>query len=275
MQSSPSLAELQRWMRWALTHPLGVHRAAAGEHLRALPARFVEPDARALSFVAGDVPGRDAPERLSVYGTGYFARLHETLRLEYPRLAGALGEDEFRLLAAAHLLRAPSRSPSLADVGEDLVGTLRLHPVGRDSPWLVDLAGLERALAEVWLSGPSVPGGWALEKDEDPGSIRLALSAEVRLLSVSWDVVDWHPEQGPPPRRPSRFAVWRAGANTGVEWIEEAPGAVLASVGPGVTLAELCDRAGALGMSPEQVGTAFGHWAERGWVVRGRAGHPS
>ena len=98
MQRSPSLAELQRWLRWALTHPLGVHRAAAGEHLPGLPARFIEPDARALSFIAGDLGGRDAAERLSVHGTGYFARLHGTLRLEYPRLAGALGEDEFRVL---------------------------------------------------------------------------------------------------------------------------------------------------------------------------------
>src|SRR6185369_14418069 len=106
MQRAPSLAELQRWLRWALTHPLGVHRAAAGEHLPGLPARFIEPDARALSFIAGDLGGRDAAERLSVHGTGYFARLHGTLRLEYPRLAGALGEDEFRVLIAAHLLRA-------------------------------------------------------------------------------------------------------------------------------------------------------------------------
>ena len=159
MQRSPSLAELQRWLRWALTHPLGVHRAAAGEHLPGLPARFIEPDARALSFIAGDLGGRDAAERLSVHGTGYFARLHGTLRLEYPRLAGALGEDEFRVLIAAHLLRAPSRGPSLADVGEDLVETLRLHPAGKERPWLVDLAALERALAEVWLSGPSGKGG--------------------------------------------------------------------------------------------------------------------
>jgi hypothetical protein len=268
MQPSPSLAELQRWLRWALTHPLGVHRAAAGEHLLGLPARFIEPDARALSFIAGDVRGRDAGERLSVHGTGYFARLHGTLRLEYPRLAGALGEDEFRVLVAAHLLRAPSRSASLADLGEDLVGTLRLHPAGKERPWLVDLAALERALAEVWLSGPSGKAGRVLEDDEDPGSIALALSSEVRLVAVSWDVADWRPDRGLPSRRSGRLAVWRAGAGTGVEWLEDAPGAVLASMSPWAHLTEVCELAGTLGMSSEQVTRAFGHWAERGWIVR-------
>jgi len=268
MQRSPSLAELQRWLRWALTHPLGVHRAAAGEHLPRLPARFIEPDARALSFIAGDLGGRDAAERLSVHGTGYFARLHGTLRLEYPRLAGALGEDEFRVLIAAHLLRAPSRGPSLADVGEDLVETLRLHPGGKERPWLVDLAALERALAEVWLSGPSGKGGPVLEDGEGLGSVALALSPGTRLVSVSWDVAEWRPERGLPSRRSGRLAVWRAGAGTGVEWLEDASGAVLASMSPGARLSELCELAGALGMSSEQVTRAFGHWAGRGWVVR-------
>ena len=273
MQSSPSLADLQRWMRWALTHPLGTHRATGGEQLPGLPQRFVEPDAPALPTIAGDpVPGRGAVERLSVYASGYFSRLHGTLELEYPRVAAALGTDEFRLLVAAHLLRAPSRSPSLADLGEDLAGTLRVHPAGKELPWLVDLAALERAIAEVWLSGQSRPGRWALEKDEDPGSISLALSPVVRLVSVSWDVTEWRPEVGLPSRRPGPLAVWRAEASTGVEWLEEAPGAVLASMGPGASVVELCERAGALGMSSDQVTRAFGHWAERGWIVRQGSG---
>ena len=40
MSASPSLAELQRWMRWALTHPLGVGRATAGEGSAVCPTVF-------------------------------------------------------------------------------------------------------------------------------------------------------------------------------------------------------------------------------------------
>ena len=208
MQSSPSLADLQRWMRWALTHPLGATRAIGGEQLPGLPERFAEPDGRVLASIAGDsVPGRGVVDRLSVYASGYFSRLHEALELEYPRTAEALGPEGFRELVAAHLLRAPSSSPSLADLGEDLAGTLRDCPAGARWPWLADLAALERATAEVWLSGPSDVRGLALEEGEDPGSLRLALSSLARLVSMSWDVVDWRPEQAQPAPRDGRLVV--------------------------------------------------------------------
>jgi hypothetical protein len=269
MQHSPSLGELQRWMRWSLTHPLGPQRATAGDHLPGLPARFVEPGIQGLSSIPGDpVPGRDALDRLSVYATGYFSRLHGALQLEYPRLASALGEDEFRILVAAHLLRAPSRSASLADLGEDLVETVRSCPAGMQSPWLVDLAALERALAEVWLSGSSGSGAWTLGNEEDPASIRLGLDGAVRLVSVAWDVTDWLPEKGLPSPRSGLLVVWRVEASTGVEWLEPQSGAVLEALVHGANLGELCERAGSVGMSPEAVEAAFGHWVQRGWIVR-------
>jgi len=270
MRSSPSLADLQRWMRWVLTHPLGAHRATGGEHLPGLPERFAEPEGRALASIAGDlVAGRGVVERLSVYSSGYFSRLLGALELEYPRLAAALGPEEFRSLVAAHLLRAPSRSPSLADLGEDLAGTLRACPAGIERPWLVDLAAFERAMAEVWLSGPSEPHAWTMEDTEDPGALHLALSAAVRLVQLSWDVVDWLPERDSPTRRQGRLVVWRVEASTGVEWLEPAPGEILDALSRGPPLGELCERAASLGMSPEDVGTAFAHWTGRGWVGRG------
>jgi hypothetical protein len=270
MQSSPSLADLQRWMRWVLTHPLGADRATGGMQLPGLPERFVEPEARVLASIAGDfIPGRGVADRLSVYASGYFSRLHEALELEYPRLAAVLGAEEFRDLVAAHLLRAPSSSPSLADLGEDLAGTLRACSAGATWPWLVDLAALERATAEVWLSGTSLPPGLTLEDGEDPGSLRLALSALTRLLRTSWDVVDWRPEQALPSPRQGWLVVWRAEASTGVEWLDQAPGEVLDALTRGAHLDDLCELAATLGMSSEHVGTAFGHWAERGWVGRG------
>jgi hypothetical protein len=270
MQSSPSLADLQRWMRWVLTHPLGANRATEGERLPGLPKRFVEPEGRVLASIAGDsVPGRGVADRLSVYASGYFSRLHQALELEYPRLAAALGPQEFRELVAAHLLRAPSCSPSLADLGEDLARTLRTCTAGARWPWLVDLAALERATAEVWLSGPCDPRGLSIEEGEDPGSLRLALSALARLVRMSWDVVDWRPEHAQPARRDGRLVVWRVEASTGVEWLDHAPGEVLDALSRGVHLGELCELAATLGMSSEHVGTAFGRWAERGWVGRG------
>jgi Putative DNA-binding domain len=271
MSPSPSLADLQRWMRWALTHPLGVVGATGGERLVGLPERFEAPVSEALAAVASDsLPGRTAVDRLAVYGGGYFSRLHGTLQLEFPRLAAALGEAPFRALAASHLLRSPSSSPSLADLGEGLADTLRAEPAGREVPWLVDLARVERAAAEIWLSSAEPAAEWTLAMGDDWEPVRLALVPTARLARLGWDVNDWAPEEGNPPRRDGWSVLWRVEASTAAEWIDHRPGAVLEALASGTPLGAACDLAASLGMSTDEVAQAFGHWTGRGWLLQRR-----
>lgn len=267
MSPSPSLGELQRWMRWALTHPLGVGRAIAGHSLPGLPDRFLAPCSSALAAIAADpTPGLGALDRLAVHGAGYFSRLHGTLRLEYPTLAAAMGEEDFGALVAAHLLLRPSTSPSLADLGEGLDATLRTYPASTGAPWLVDLAAVERASAEVWLSDAGDDDPW-IDPEKDWSQIRLALAASARLVRVGWDVVDWAQDGTPPVARAGVLVVWRLEASTGIEWLAPGPGQVLATLTRGVPLSEACAVAEALRMSPEDVTAAFAHWTGRGWLA--------
>lgn len=267
MSASPSLAELQRSMRWALTHPLGVGRATAGEGLGGLPDRFLLPPSPALDALAGDpVAGRTVLDRLSVHGGGYFSRLHGTLQLEYPRLAAFLGEGTFRALVAAHLLLRPSTSPSLANLGEGLAETLREQPASARAPWLVDIAVLERAVAEVWLSDAVEVSDW-LEPEEGWDELHLTLSSTTRLIPVGWDIADWTPEDPPPARGEAWLAVWRVEASTGIESIPPVYGQLLVRFARGVALGETCALAGTLGMSADDVAAAFAHWRARGWLA--------
>jgi hypothetical protein len=254
-------------MRWALTHPLGVSAATAGRTLADLPGRFEAPAKDALSAVAGDsARGRTALDRLAVYGGGYFQRLHGTLELEFPRLAEALGVAAFRELAASHLLRCPPSHPSLADLGESLTETLRIHPASVEAPWLVDVARIERATAEVWLSDVSATPPWTLSAEDDWEQVRLSLASGARLLRLAWDVGEWKPEQGTPPRRESWLLIWRVDASTVMESLDSRPGAVLEALGHGMPLGSACALAGSLGMSAEEVTQAFAHWTACGWL---------
>jgi len=88
-------------MRWAVSHPLGIRSVLASVSSAGVPGRFTPPAVSALAAI----------DRLAVYGGGYFSRLHGALDLECPRLAADLGQEEFRHLVAAHLLRHPSTSP--------------------------------------------------------------------------------------------------------------------------------------------------------------------
>jgi Putative DNA-binding domain len=269
VRPSPSLADLQRWMRWALTHPLGVSRATAAERLAGFPRRFEHPGMSVLPWIAADtLPGRTALDRLAVYGNGYFARLLGTLQLAYPRLESALGAGPFRELIAAHLLRRPSTSPSLADLGAGMATTLRESRLAAGSPWVVDLACLERAAAEVWLAGtgpfpplaPPPGTGW--------DDARLELSPAVRLLDLGWDVAAWKPGAAPPEAREHLLVVWRTGSSTEVEALETGPGLLLGALADGSSLAEACGIAEFSGLSAESVGVLFSEWTGRGWFAR-------
>jgi hypothetical protein len=266
MDRSPSLAELQRWTRWALTHPLGIDSALSRGPAPGLPVRFAEPPALAVDALAGDtVSGRTRRDRLAVHSGGYFSRLHGTLAIEYPRLAAALGPETFRALVAAHLLRHPSTSASLADLGADLPASLASSRLG--APWCVDLAHLERALAEVWLSD----AGPTSAPTPSPGSnweqVRLVLSPALRLLRLAWDVADWEPGDPPATPRVHTLVVWRAAGSTGVERLEPGPASLLHALAEGRPLGDACGAAAAVGVDVETVSSAFSEWTGRGWFT--------
>lgn len=176
-QSPPELSPLQRSLRDILTDPQGV-RAAVRER----PA--------VLQWIAG-APPIDAASRLSVYGDGYFMRLLEALTSDYPAVRRALGEYDFRVLAADYLFSNPSRSPTLADLGEALPRFASSHPLGRKHPFLGDLARLERdvmtRLFEARLP-PLDAGAISQIRDEDWARVRLILDPTVLLLKVAWPV---------------------------------------------------------------------------------------
>ena len=267
MRPAPSLAELQRWMRWVLTHPLGVDRALAGERAPELPGRFTERPARALEAIVGEASaGRTRHDRLSVYAGGYFSRLHGALEIEYPRLAAALGTESFRALVAAHLLRHPSTSASLADLGTGLSATLEHARLGE--PWCVDLAFLERAAAEVWLSDAGPSPVLALPPGSDWSEVRLEPSPALRLLHLRWDVAAWEPGGPAPAPLEHALVVWRVAGSTGVERLAPGPASLLEALIEGRSLGDACGVAEASGLDAATMTRLFSGWAGHGWFAR-------
>lgn len=186
--SPPELGALQRSLRGIVTAPQGARAAA-----RRRPA--------ALRWIA-DAPPLDAVARLSVYGDGYFLRLLEALSSDYAAVRRALGEYDFRVLAADYLLSNPSRSTTLADLGEALPRFALSHPLGRKHPFLGDLARLERdAMTRLFADrlpplDPAIIGGI---RDEEWASVRLVMDPTVLLLKVEWPVERlWRRRELPP-----------------------------------------------------------------------------
>lgn len=181
-QPSPALADLQAWLQDRLMHP---------RH---------DSDDRGRSCADVLTPSRRlSPEqRVAVYVNAYAARLVECLRVEFPAVRHAAGEEAFDGFAAGYLQAQPSQSYTLAELGRGFSQYLRATRPKNDLPsaepdfadFLIDLATLERTYSEVFdAPGPERNSGVTTEQllnigPEQFANSRLEFHETVRLLSL-------------------------------------------------------------------------------------------
>src|SRR5947207_2728856 len=96
LMSAPALRDLEAGFWRAL------HESDAGPELlrTVLPSPTLEP-----------------AERMDIYRTMYFWRLHEVLSEDYPKTRAALGNEGFEGLVRGYVARHPSRHPSVRHLG--------------------------------------------------------------------------------------------------------------------------------------------------------------
>lgn len=162
-RKSPSLPDLQRWMRGVLTHPKGV---AKGN--------------RSFLHVIGETPELNRIDRLAIYGDGYFLRLIDCLGANYSAVQNVLGHHAFHKLAHDYLVRYPSHYKCIDDVGAELATFIR----DKQRPFLSDLARLEWAAHEAMYADDLPP----LKLKPLTATSQLILDPSVHLLRLQWPV---------------------------------------------------------------------------------------
>ena len=181
------LARVQRWMQTAIAHPAGVE-----EGINSAAARQeIDIDSAEVENVLTRSQAQTALERLSIYGSAYYARLLECLREEFPVLLHALGEDIFDGFAVGYLQAYPSRSYTLFKLATDFPRYLAetSHEASADTDgsaswphFLIDLATLEVAFNEVF-DGPGIESTRLLDVDQLAAVPKERLP-EARLVGV-------------------------------------------------------------------------------------------
>jgi len=190
-ESKPSLAEIQRWMRWIITEPRGIREALTSPWTLdpSLANRYKEPD-RQLRVIEEAAP-LSTHDRLDVYANAYFYRLLESLGVDYMTVHRVVGDEHFHDLVAHYLMRYPSNSPNIGDVGEAFPAFINGHSLSRQFPFLHELAVLERAIMECLFTHhlPALEvSSFQTKSEEDWATARFVLDPTVRLMSVQWPV---------------------------------------------------------------------------------------
>lgn len=209
-RGTAELERLERWMQAVLTHPDGVRAGVATEAAR---SALDQP----IAAVVTPSAALDAEQRVAIYSSMYFERLLEVLEEDFPALAAALGEDDFRRLRRDYVVAHPPSHYSLNELGRELPAFLKDGELSFEPParaFLAELAALERALQEVFDAPAAEPlDAAALERvpPADWAGARLALVPAVRLFAFEHPVNAWltaqrEADQAPPP--PARGRSW-------------------------------------------------------------------
>ncbi|NEP14415.1 MAG: DUF2063 domain-containing protein [Symploca sp. SIO2C1] len=147
--SQPSLSDIQKWMMSAITSPGGLQKGLqlARNHFDLNEDEIVAQSGGARSVT-----------RLSIYAQGYWLRLLECLRADFPALRYVMGDELFDFFAKAYIWNHPSTSTTLFDLGvgfadflQDTQSSKVTDPEQLNPNLLLplDVAKLERTRVEV------------------------------------------------------------------------------------------------------------------------------
>lgn len=136
--------------------------------------------------------GKPAKPGLRVYRNTYRAQLASCLEDSFPHTRSWIGGEAFHAAIVAHVRRVPPSSWTLDAYARDFPDTLgALYP---DDPEIAELANLERALGEVFVSA-----------DVEPVAATI-------LASTDWDhaVIRFTPTLDLTEARTNAAAIWSA-----------------------------------------------------------------
>ena len=294
LRSTGDLRALQRLMAAAVMRPLTAasrtqRRWSDGRPAATVIGSFIKPNDRL-----------GAVERLEIYNRMYWFRLLDCLLEDFPGVRAVLGERRFLRLAEAYLVRHPSRSFTLRNLGRGLADFIRAEP-RRTAPRTVlagDMARFEWAQV-VAFDGEARPALTPAElAGANPARLRLGLQPYLSLLTLDYAVDDLvlavkkdalrgdasnAPEAAPaarrsrPVRMPRRervfLAVHRYQGTLYFKRLEPAAARLLTLLGAGQTLARACaealpPRTAAAPAQQRRLQTWFQNWAALGWFCR-------
>lgn len=231
---------------------------------------------RAVDF--GGPPAGGVEDRWHVYASGYVARLVEALESDYAAVRRILGPAPFAELVERYVRAFPPRSYDLARAGDLLAEHLSVDPITVALPFLPDLAGLERAVAEAFTAPDAESLTWEAlvgEAAENVAALPLVLAPGVAFLPSRWPVVSlWHTRDQADDavaldleKNPETALVFRRGYAVACARLDAKETAFVTALTDGAaTLTMLEARLGSAGGTPEIASllTTFRSLVERG-----------
>ena len=169
--STPTLIEIQVWMKDILTNPKGVEEALSESN-------------QWIDIITSDESSNVS--RLDIYAEAYYARILEAFAIDFPITSFVLGEDQFAKLVAEYLKLHPSTENNLNNISKSIV--LFINTYSKSSA-IQDIVTMERLAIESFYSPiePSFdPQSLSALEESEWMKIKFNLNASLKLISSSW-----------------------------------------------------------------------------------------
>lgn len=191
----------------------------------------------------------DIPATFAVYRNTWLQGLIDALGANYPTVAMILGANLFEAVALGFARKNPARTPVLALYDSGFPEFLARHPLGRDIPYLRDVAALERLWTECFFAPDAVgldSSGYACLRPEEMLGVNLCLRPATRFVRFETPAVTiWqaHRQGGgfdeiEPEWTAERALITRDGMQVSVTLIDEATRHLLAAIQRGCTIGD-------------------------------------
>ena len=266
------LSTLQRLIYQLITAPDGV-----GEGLKSEPT---PPPGGLEAVIRGD-QRLSAVQRLDIYANGYFYRLLDVMKEEYPAILTVLGADNFHNLVTGYLIEHRPTQPSLFYAGRFLADFLEGHPARQQWPFIVELARLERAILEVFHAPDNEPLDAAAMRAISPAdwpSVILRSSSALDIVDCEWRVnavlraIEEQREWSAPEHAPASILIWRQNFQVHYRELKLAERDALLAAHGGASLARICEAVASAcgeGNAVEIIGGFLARWLADGVLAQG------
>ncbi|MEH6443938.1 MAG: DNA-binding domain-containing protein [Oceanospirillaceae bacterium] len=217
-------------------------------------------------------------QRVSIYETGYFARLTEVLATDYKVLWMVLGDEEFSVLAKAYIIAKPSRYFSLRWFGQDFAQFLS-EQEGEHANMLAQLARLEWAFVDAFNSADVTM--LALEKiasvtPENWPTLRFKFHPSLQVVTHDWNVLSfWRAgrEEQPFPelehsQNSQKMLVWRKALTTQYRTLSIDEACALSAAVDGLNFSEICQVLVEQQMPDAELASIVIGWLQN-WLAEG------
>jgi hypothetical protein len=219
-----------------------------------------------------------AVDRLGAHVGGYPARLREALHEAFPAVARSVGETAFAELVGRYLPKVPAGIYNLSETGSALPEFVKDDSLGRERPYLSDLACLDWAVHVAFHAHERAPlgadafAGWKLERF---ARAVLEIQPSLTIVHSGWSILGvWKHRYAKPGEpipavaaRAETLIVHREGFRVICRPAEEGEAETLTALRSGRSLGQAMDELAKTRIRAESVSDAFARWMHAGLVT--------